>query len=88
MLYVKALKYVVAYVPVAVVWCRPHGQYRLIEVPLVSFHDQLMCSADHVDVIGCVELGHHITTKQVTRSSGTHTPTCGVYEQREEKRSD
>ena len=43
-------------VPVAVVWCGPHREDCLIKMPLVSFHNQLMSSADQVNVICCIKL--------------------------------
>lgn len=73
--------------PVAVVGCGPHSEHGLIEVPLVSLHDQLVGPADHVDVVGCVELGHHVTAKQVARPPWAHTPPCGVWEREAERHS-
>ena len=64
--------------PVAVVGCRPHSEYSLVEVPLVTFHHQLVGTADHVNVVGCIELGHHVTAKQVAGPTGAHAPACCV----------
>lgn len=64
--------------PVAVVGRRPHGEHGLVEVPLVPLHDQLVSAADHVDVVGGVELGHHVASKQVASASGTHPPPSGI----------
>lgn len=47
-------------------------------MPLVALHDQLVRAADHVDVVGGVELGHHVAPKQVPSSSGTHAPPSGI----------
>lgn len=65
--------------PVAVVGRRPDGEHRLVEVPLVALHDQLVGAADHVDVVGGVELGHHIAAEQVAGPPRTHAPACGVW---------
>lgn len=64
--------------PVAVVGRRPHGEHSLVEVPLVALHDQLVSAADHVDVIGSVELGHHVAPKEVASTSGTDPPASGI----------
>lgn len=64
--------------PVAVVGRRPHGEHGLVEVPLVPLHDQLVSAADHVDVIGGVELGHHVAPKEVASTSGTDPPASGI----------
>lgn len=66
------------YLPVAVVGRRPHSEHRLVEVPLVALHDQLVCPTDHVDVVGSVELGNHVAPEQVPGTSGTHPPPSGV----------
>ena len=65
--------------PIAVVRRRPDSQNSLVEVPLVAFHHELMCSADQVDAVGCVELLYHITAEQVAGSSRGHAPTLCVY---------
>lgn len=65
--------------PVAVVGCRPHGEHGFIEMPLVALHNQLVSPADHVDVIGSVELGDHVTAEQVAGASGTHPPTSSIW---------
>lgn len=67
-----------ASVPVAVVWGRPDGEHGLVEVPLVALHDQLVGPADHVDVVGRVELGHHVAAKQVACPPGAHPPALGI----------
>lgn len=67
------------YLPVAVVGCRPHSEHSLVEVPFVALHDQLVCSTDHMNVVGGVKLGHHVTPKQIASTSGTHPPPCGVW---------
>lgn len=64
--------------PVAVVGCRPHGEHGLVEVPLVAFHDQLVRSADHVDVVGRVELCHYVAAEQVARAPRAHPPARSV----------
>lgn len=66
------------FTPVAVVGRRPHGEHSLVEVPLVPLHDQLVSTADHVDVVGGVELGHDVAPKQVAGTSGTHPPPGGI----------
>ena len=43
-------------IPIAVVGCRPHCKYCLIEVPFVTLHHQLMRSANHFHVVGGSEL--------------------------------
>lgn len=48
-------------------------------MPLVALHDQLVRSADHVDVIGGVELGDHVAAEQVAGAPGTHPPACSVW---------
>lgn len=68
--------------PVAVVGRRPHGEHGLVEVPLVPLHDQLVSAADHVDVVGGVELGHHVASEQVASASGTHPPPSGIWRRR------
>ena len=73
------------YAPVAVVGRWPHSEHRLVEVPLIALHDQLVRSTDHVDVVGGVELGHHVAPEQVAGTSGTHAPPCGVWGRREER---
>lgn len=71
-----------SHTPVAVVGRRPHGEHCLVEVPLVPLHDQLVSAADHVDVVGSVELGHHVASKQVAGTSGTHPPPSGIWRRR------
>lgn len=65
--------------PVAVVRGRPHSEHGLIEVPFVALHDQLVSPADHVDVIGGVELGHDVAAKQVACPPGADAPAGGVW---------
>lgn len=50
-------------VPVAIVRRGPHREDRLVEMPLVPLHDQLMGPADHVDVVSGIELRHDVRTK-------------------------
>lgn len=64
--------------PVAVVGCGPHGEHSLVEVPLVALHDQLVRSTNHVDVVGGVELSHHVAPEQISSPSGTDPPPGGV----------
>ncbi len=64
--------------PVAVVGSGPHRENRLVEVPLVALHNELVRSADHVDVVSGVELGHHVTSEQIPGSPRTHAPSRGV----------
>lgn len=47
-------------------------------MPLVSLHDELVGATDHLDVIGGVELRHHVATEQVSRPPGGHAPALGV----------
>ena len=68
--------------PVAVVWCGPDRENSVIEVPLVSFHHQLMGATDQVYAVGRVELGYHVTPKQVSRSPRAHSPALRVYKGR------
>lgn len=75
----EELNYFFFYTPVAVVGCRPHGEHGFIEMPLVALHDQLVSPADHVDVVGRVELGDHVTAEQVAGASGTHPPASSVW---------
>lgn len=48
-------------------------------MPLVALHDQLVSSADHVDVVGGVELGNHVAAEQVAGASGTYPPASSVW---------
>ncbi len=64
--------------PVAVVRSGPHRENRLVEVPLVPLHNELVRSADHVDVVSGVELGHDVTPEQISGSPRTHAPSGGV----------
>lgn len=43
---------------VAVVGCRPHGHQLLVKHELVAFVDQLMCSADELQVVDVNKLKH------------------------------
>lgn len=45
---------------VAVVWCRPHGHQLLVEHELVAFVDQLVCTADELQVVDVHELKNKI----------------------------
>ena len=65
--------------PVAVVGRRPHGEHRLVEVPLVALHHQLVGAADHVDVVGRVELGHHVGAEQVAGPPRAGASARGVW---------
>ena len=60
--------------PVAIVRRRPHRQHRLVEMPLVAFHDQLMSSADQIDAIRLIELGDDIAAEQVAGTALTNAP--------------
>ena len=37
--------------PVAIVGCRPYSENRLIKVPLVALHDQLVGATDHRNIV-------------------------------------
>lgn len=71
-------KHARTHTPIAVVGCRPHSEHSLVEMPLVSLHDELVGSTDHVYIISSIELGHDVTAKQITRSSWAYSPTCGI----------
>lgn len=64
--------------PVAVIRSWPDSEDRLIEMPLVPLHDQLMRSADQVNLVGWVKLLHHVTAEQVSSTTGTDTPALGI----------
>lgn len=64
--------------PVAVVRGGPHGQHSFIKVPLIALHDELVGSANHVDVICSIELGHNVAAKEISCSSRTNSPACSV----------
>ena len=73
-------------VPVTIIWRWPDRENCFIEMPLVSLNDQLVCSADHVNVVGSVELTDHITAKQVPRPPGlTPHPVVSATEKRTRK---
>ena len=43
-------------IPIAVVGCRPHCKYCLIEVPFITLHHKLVRSANHFYIVGGSEL--------------------------------
>ena len=47
-------------------------------MPLEALHDELMRSADELDVVGLVELLHHVASEQVARPARTHAPASAV----------
>ena len=47
-------------------------------MPLVSLHDELMGAADEVDIVGMVELAHHIGAEEETGTTGTDAPALRV----------
>lgn len=60
------------HVPVTVVWCWPYSKDCLIKMPLVSFHNQLMSSADQVNVICSIKLNMS-KNSQLVVNYGKHT---------------
>ena len=64
---------------IAIIGSRPNGENGLVEVPLVAFHDELMGAADHVDVVGGVELRHNVAAEQIAGASRTHAPALRVF---------
>ena len=64
--------------PITVIGRRPDGENSLIEVPLVSLHDELMGATDQVDVIGMVKLAHHIRSEEEAGTAWTDAPALRV----------
>lgn len=60
--------------PVAIIWSRPYGQNCFVKVPFKAFHDQLMGPANHVYVIGIIELCNYIRSEQVAGTSRRYSP--------------
>ena len=54
--------------PVAVVGCRENGDDTPIVLPLVAFHDQLMCTSDKVETINVRKLFGNVLSERVTGS--------------------
>ena len=63
---------------VAIIGRGPDRQHGLVEVPLVPFHDELMGSTDHVDVVGGVELRHDVAAEQISGAARRHAPALRV----------
>ena len=63
---------------VAIIGRGPDRQHGLVEVPLVPFHDELMGSTDHVDVVGGVELRHGVAAEQISGAARRHAPALRV----------
>ena len=57
-------------------WYREEG---LLKHGLEALHHQLMSPGDEVNLVGVVELRHHITSKQVASSSRAQTPTIDLF---------
>lgn len=63
---------------VAVVGCREDGHDISILRPIVSLHNQLMCSGDECQAIVMVECLRDILSKRVPSSSRRYTPSASV----------
>lgn len=48
-------------------------------MPLVALHDELVCAADHVNVVGHVELRHHVGAEQIASTPGGHAPALCIW---------
>ena len=55
--------------PVAVIRRGPDSDQLLIEHPLVALHDQLVRTADEVDLVGLLEATADVPAKQIPRTS-------------------
>lgn len=64
--------------PIAVIGRRPDSQNRLVEVPLVAFHYQLVSAANHVNIVRGVELCHHVTPEEISGATWRNAPTLRV----------
>lgn len=60
--------------PVTVIWSRPDSNYLVIEHPFITFHYQLVGTANIIDIIGVVKICHNATTKKETSTTGTQPP--------------
>ena len=67
-----------SWLPVAIVGSRPDGEDCLIEMPLVSLHDELVSPTDHLDVVGPIELTDHVVTKQIAGTSRRDSPALSI----------
>ena len=59
---------------ITIVWCGPDRQDRLVKVPLVSFHHQLMGPTDQLNVVVLVEFLRHVRAEQVAGPARTDAP--------------
>lgn len=64
--------------PVTVIGRRPDSNESVVEHLLVSFHDELMCSADEVYVIFSVKLVYDFAAEQVASTTWTDHPSWNV----------
>lgn len=47
-------------------------------MPFVTFHDELMRAADHVYVVGSVELRDNVAAEQIAGAAGRDAPTLRI----------
>lgn len=63
---------------VAVIWSAEDGHHISVLAPIVSLHDQLMCSGHQCETVVMIECFRDILTKGVTCTSWTDTPSASV----------
>jgi len=65
--------------PIAIIGSRPYRDQRFIEHELVTFHYELMCSADQIDIVCVIECCDNVSSEKIASSTRTQAPSIHFF---------